>query len=238
MGSFDYKTEKPVGEPKITLFSEARLPTFAGEFRVYVFHTDIDDKEQVALTMGDLNGAEDLLVRVHSECLTGESLGSLRCDCRDQLDVSMCKIAKEGRGLIIYLRQEGRGIGLGNKVRAYALQDNGIDTYEANHQLGFGADERHYDVAVSILKYFNVKSLYLITNNPEKIRDLKEHNIEIRGRVPVEIEPNEHSREYLKSKRDKGHFLDHINFDETGKTKNIGNGTYPGRRKTCDFLDE
>jgi len=235
MCSNNNKTEKTLTEPVISLFSDANLPTFAGEFRVHVFHTDQDKKEHLALTMGDIRGSEDLLVRIHSECLTGESLGSLRCDCRDQLEVSMCMLAKEGRGLIIYLRQEGRGIGLGNKVRAYALQDQGSDTIDANHQLGFGADERHYDVAVSILKYFEVKSLYLITNNPEKLRDLKEHNIEIHGRVPIEIEPNEYSRDYLKTKRDRaGHMLDHLNLDDTVQTqpKHI-----KSRQNTCD-LDE
>ena len=201
--------------PVVTLFSEANLPTCDGNFHVHVFRNNLDDKEHVALTVGEAKDAKGLLVRVHSECLTGESLGSLRCDCREQLHESMRMIAKEGRGLVIYLRQEGRGIGLGNKVRAYALQDAGIDTYEANHQLGFHADERDYSIAVSILKYFSVRSLLLITNNPEKIRDLREHGIEIIQRVPIEVRPNKFSEEYLRTKRDRaGHMLDHLDQDD------------------------
>jgi 3,4-dihydroxy 2-butanone 4-phosphate synthase/GTP cyclohydrolase II len=212
---FPFRSRKVSELPKISLYAEAKLPTEHGEFRVYVFRDDRDDKEHIVLTMGDLSGGRGLLVRVHSECLTGESLRSLRCDCHSQLEESMRMIAQAGRGIVIYLRQEGRGIGLGNKVRAYALQDRGLDTVEANHQLGFDADERDYHVAVSILKYFDVKSLLLITNNPEKIRDLKEHGIEIIQRVPIEIEPNDYSRQYLKTKRDKaGHLLNNIHLDD------------------------
>jgi len=213
MYRFDASKATPL--PKISLYSEARLPADVGEFRVLVFHDDRDDKEHLALTMGEIRSARGLLVRVHSECLTGESLGSLRCDCREQLHESMRMIAKAGRGLVIYLRQEGRGIGLGNKVRAYGLQDQGLDTIDANHQLGFGDDERDYAMAVAILKYFDIKSLLLVTNNPAKISDLKEHGIEIIQRVPIEIQPNEHSREYLKTKRDKaGHMLEHLDLDD------------------------
>ncbi len=206
---------KPSAIPRVSLYSEARLPTGHGEFRVHVFHNDRDDKEHLALTMGDVRGARGILVRVHSECLTGESLGSLRCDCREQLQESMKMIAKAHRGLIIYLRQEGRGIGLGNKVRAYALQDDGLDTIDANHQLGFEGDERDYGMAVAILKYFDIKSLLLVTNNPEKISDLKEHGIEIIQRVPIEIQPTRYSRDYLRAKRDRaGHMLDHLDLDD------------------------
>lgn len=212
---FQNEKEKDSGIPPVTLFSEAFLPTCDGDFRVHVFRNGLDDKEHLALTVGDLKSARGLLVRVHSECLTGESLGSLRCDCREQLRESMRMITKAGLGLIIYLRQEGRGIGIGNKVKAYSLQDEGADTIDANHQLGFHADERNYAVAVSILKYFDVKSLLLITNNPEKIRDLKEHGIEIIQRVPIEVKPNKYSREYLKTKRDRaGHMLDHLDLGD------------------------
>jgi GTP cyclohydrolase II len=198
-------------DPNITLYAMADLPTCHGEFKVWVFHNDQDDKEHVALTMGNVGSATEILVRVHSECLTGESLSSLRCDCREQLHESMRMISNAGRGLVVYLRQEGRGIGLGNKVKAYALQDSGMDTYEANHQLGFDADERDYSMAVSILKFFNVISLFLITNNPEKIRDIREHGIEIIKRVPVEIKPTEFSEKYLHTKRDRGgHMLDNL----------------------------
>jgi len=213
---YRFSTEKPSEIPVIDLFSEANLPTRFGDFRVFVFHNNQDDKEHLALAMGDVRDARGILVRIHSECLTGETLGSLRCDCGDQLHESMRMVARAGRGLVIYLRQEGRGIGLGNKVRAYALQDGGMDTIDANHQLGFGADDRDYGMAVAILKYFDVKSLLLITNNPEKIRDLKEHGIDIIQRVPIEIQPNEYSRKYLRTKRDKaGHMLDHLDLDDT-----------------------
>jgi GTP cyclohydrolase II len=212
---FRFHARKHDKIPEVSLYSEAKLPTSLGEFHIYVFRSSIDDKEHVALAMGDVKGARGILVRVHSECLTGEAFGSLRCDCREQLQESMRMIAKAGRGLIIYLRQEGRGIGLGNKVRAYALQDQGLDTIDANHQLGFGGDERDYAMAVAILKYFDIKSLLLVTNNPEKIADLKEHGIEIIQRVPIEIEPTEYSREYLRTKRDKaGHMLEHLNLDD------------------------
>jgi GTP cyclohydrolase II len=212
---FPFSSRKVSGIPKIRLYAEAQLPTPYGEFAVYVFRTDRDDKEHIALTMGDVKSGRGLLVRVHSECLTGESFHSLRCDCNDQLDKSMKMIAQAGRGIVVYLRQEGRGIGLGNKVRAYALQDKGLDTNEANHQLGFDADERDYHVAVAILKFFDIRSLLLITNNPEKIRDLKEHGIEIIQRVPIEIEPNKYSCDYLRTKRDKsGHMLTNIHLDD------------------------
>ena len=212
---FKLPSHKSPKIPEIKLYAEARLPTTYGEFKVYVFHSDADRKEHLALTMGDVKGARGILVRVHSECLTGESLLSLRCDCGEQLHRSLEMIAQAGRGILIYLRQEGRGIGLGNKVKAYALQDEGLDTIEANHQLGFDADERDYHIAVSILKFFDVKSLFLITNNPEKIRDLSEHGIEIIQRIPIEIPPNPHSREYLKTKRDKaGHILRNPALDD------------------------
>lgn len=208
---FRFDQQKGSELPRISVYAQANLPSSHGEFRAHVFRNDRDKKEHLALVVGDIKGARGLLVRVHSECLTGESLCSMRCDCREQLHESMRMIAKAGRGLVIYLRQEGRGIGLGNKIRAYALQEEGLDTIEANHQLGFGADERDYVMAVSILKYFDVKSLLLITNNPAKIRDLREHGIEIIQRVPIEVEPNEYSREYLRTKRDKaGHLLEHL----------------------------
>jgi GTP cyclohydrolase II len=212
---FRYNEHKNAEIPTISLYSEADLPTCDGNFHVHVFRNDLDDKEHLALTVGNIKDERGVLVRVHSECLTGESLGSLRCDCREQLHESMRMISKTGRGLIIYLRQEGRGIGLGNKVRAYALQDSGVDTYEANHQLGFHDDERDYSMAVSILKYFGVKSLLLITNNPEKIRDLKDHGIEIIQRVPIEVKANKYSEDYLRTKRDRaGHMLDHLDLGD------------------------
>jgi GTP cyclohydrolase II len=212
---YRFNENKELEIPTVTLYSEADIPTCDGDFHIHVFKNNHDEKEHFALTVGNVKNELGVLVRVHSECMTGETLGSLRCDCREQLHESMRMISKAGRGIIIYLRQEGRGIGLGNKVRAYDLQDAGIDTYEANHQLGFHADERDYSMAVSILKYFGVKSLLLITNNPEKIRDLREHGIEIIQRVPIEVKPNKYSQEYLRTKRDRaGHLLDHLDLED------------------------
>lgn len=208
---YAYPSENSSKLPQIKLFAEANIPTIFGEFRIHVFHNEEDEKEHFALTLGDISDGRGLLVRMHSECMTGESLGSLRCDCKNQLDSSMYMISQAGRGIIVYLRQEGRGIGLGNKIRAYALQEQGLDTIEANHQLGFAGDERKFSMAVSILKYFNVRSLLLLTNNPDKINALSDQGIELIQRVPLEIRPTEYSREYLKTKRDKsGHMLRYI----------------------------
>jgi 3,4-dihydroxy 2-butanone 4-phosphate synthase/GTP cyclohydrolase II len=202
---------QPSKLPKVELFAEASIPTAWGDFRIHVFHNNLDKKEHFALTLGDVTDSKGILVRVHSECLTGESLGSLRCDCKLQLDASIRMISQAGRGIIIYLRQEGRGIGLGNKIKAYALQEEGLDTIQANHQLGFAADLRSFNMAVSILKYFNIKSLLLLTNNPDKVDALQGHGIDLIQRVPLEIEPTEYSREYLRTKRDKsGHLLEHV----------------------------
>jgi len=181
--------------------SVANLPTKYGDFKIQAFKED--DKEHLAIfkePFGDVP-----LVRVHSECLTGDTLGSLKCDCGEQLEASLKLIAKEG-GLVIYHRQEGRNIGLFNKVNAYALQDKGLDTIEANHQLGFSADERTYDIVVTILKHFGIKKLRLLTNNPKKLEVLE--GFEIVQRVPLVIEPNEKNRNYLKVKKEQmGHLL-------------------------------
>jgi len=184
------------------LISEvANLPTIYGDFKIQAFKEG--DKEHLAIYKEPLGKTP--LVRVHSECLTGDTLGSLKCDCGEQLEASLKLISKEG-GLIIYHRQEGRNIGLFNKVNAYALQDKGLDTIEANHQLGFSADERTYDVVVTILNYFGIKELKLLTNNPKKLEVLDGFNIV--QRVPLIIEPNEKNRDYLKIKKDKmGHLL-------------------------------
>ena len=199
------------GLPKVELYSEASLPTEYGIFRIHIFHNDSDDKEHLAIFVGDIVDGRNLLTRVHSECFTGEVMGSLRCDCRAQLETAMRMIQKAGKGILVYLRQEGRGIGLGNKIKAYALQDKGLDTVEANHQLGFHGDERDYSVAVSILRYYDIRSLKLITNNPLKIKSLRMNGIDVTERVPIEIEPNKYSRDYLITKRDKtGHMLSHL----------------------------
>ncbi len=182
----------------------AKLPTVNGEFRVMVFN---NGGEHVALVKGGVKGRKNVLVRVHSECFTGDVLASLRCDCGPQLKESMRLIGREG-GVLIYLRQEGRGIGLTKKVLAYRLQDEmGLDTVEANKAIGEAADSRDYLPAAEILKSLGVKSVRLLTNNPLKISDLKEHGVQISQRIPLVIKPNEHNRKYLATKRKKLHHL-------------------------------
>ncbi len=179
----------------------ATLPTKHGTFKIQAFKED--EKEHLAIFTDDLS--ETPIVRVHSECLTGDAIGSIKCDCGEQLDFALETIGKEG-GLVIYHRQEGRNIGLLNKVNAYALQDKGFDTVAANHQLGFRADERTYEIVEFILKYFDIKKLKLLTNNPKKIESLGQ--IEIVERLPIQIEPNPYNRDYLKTKKEQlGHLL-------------------------------
>ena len=178
--------------------AESTLPTQFGAFRVTVYRS-ADSKEHVVLALGDLTG-EPPLVRVHSECLTGDALFSLRCDCGAQLEGAMNLIAKDGRGAILYLRQEGRGIGLGNKIRAYALQDGGADTVEANHQLGFPADAREYGLAVDLLKELGLHRIRLMTNNPRKLDALTKDGIEIVERVALQPGRNPYNAAYLDAK--------------------------------------
>lgn len=186
--------------------AESRLPTPFGEFRISVYNAP-DGKEHVVLSMGDLKG-EPPLIRIHSECLTGDALFSLRCDCGAQLEAALEKIADAGRGAVLYLRQEGRGIGLGNKIRAYALQDRGADTVEANHQLGFPADAREYSLAIELLKCLDLCHIKLMTNNPRKFDALKAAGIEVVERVALESGRNPHNAKYLDAKRAKlGHWL-------------------------------
>lgn len=184
----------------ISFVANSRLPTEWGEFRIHVFADSSTGKEHVALTFGDLAAAEAPLCRVHSECLTGDALFSLRCDCGAQLKEAMRRIAAEGCGLILYLRQEGRNIGLGNKIRAYALQERGVDTVDANRMLGFADDLRRYHAASAILNDFDIQSVRLMTNNPTKVEALVEEGLQVE-RVPVSIEPHLHNREYLHTKR-------------------------------------
>lgn len=189
----------------------ANLPTRAGAFRLVGFWNNRDAKEHVAMVCGEVVGQEDVPVRLHSECLTGDVMGSLRCDCQDQLQEGLNAIQRAGRGVLLYLRQEGRGIGLLNKIRAYALQEEGLDTVEANLALGFRDDERDYAVAAHMLHSLDIKSVRLITNNPEKIRQLTQHGVKVAGRIPHIIPPNEHNRFYLETKaRRSGHQLDPI----------------------------
>ena len=187
----------------------ADLPTRFGKYRIVAFWNNRDGKEHVALVRGDVMGAEDLPTRLHSECLTGDAFGSLRCDCRDQLESSLARTGAMERGLILYMRQEGRGIGLVNKVRAYALQDRGLDTVDANLMLGFRDDERDYSIAAHMLVSLNVRSIRLMTNNPNKIRQLEQHGIRITGRVPHVVPATEYNRFYLQTKASRsGHYID------------------------------
>jgi 3,4-dihydroxy 2-butanone 4-phosphate synthase/GTP cyclohydrolase II len=193
----------------VQLYSEANLPTQYGEFKIYVFQNKNDEKEHLAIVKGDLKDAKNVPVRLHSECLTSEVLGSLKCDCREQLEAALRYIAHRGEGLVIYLRQEGRGIGLGNKIRAYALQEAGYDTVQANHILGFPDDLRRYDVAAEILNYFGIRSVRLLTNNPNKIEGLMEYGIAVSDRIPLQIQPNDINYSYLMTKAKKsGHMLE------------------------------
>jgi GTP cyclohydrolase II len=190
----------------IERYAEAELPTRSGPFRVLVYRELGGDKEHLAVIAGDVQGAEDLLVRVHSECLTGEVLHSLKCDCRDQLDLALERIQAAGKGAVLYLRQEGRGIGLGNKIRAYAKQDEGLDTVDANLALGFEDDQRGYQMAADMLRDLGVESVALMTNNPRKVEGLESGGVKVTRREPHEVEAHEHNREYLKTKQDRlGH---------------------------------
>ena len=193
-------------EPTVERYAEAQLPTRFGPFRVVVYRETDGDKEHLAVVVGEVEDADDLLVRVHSECLTGEVLHSLKCDCRDQLDLALQRIQEVGSGAVLYLRQEGRGIGLGNKIRAYAKQDEGLDTVDANLALGFEDDQRGYQVAADMLRDLGVRSVALMTNNPRKVQGLENDGIKVTRREPHEVEAHDLNREYLKTKQDRlGH---------------------------------
>lgn len=192
----------------VNFVEASRLPTRWGEFVMHGFEDLDNDKEHVLLTYGDIDTSKPLLMRVHSECLTGDALFSLRCDCGFQLEAAMDTIAKEGSGAILYLRQEGRGIGLLNKIKAYKLQDEGADTVQANEQLGFGADMRDYSICKVMLDYLGVKQLRLMTNNPRKVQALEELGFEVTERMPLQTGQNPHNQKYLATKLGKlGHLL-------------------------------
>lgn len=189
--------------------AETMLPTRYGEFKLCGYRSSIDVDEHAALVMGDLAGGEPVLVRVHSQCVTGDVFGSQRCDCGEQLDMAMKRIAEEGRGVLLYMRQEGRGIGFHNKVKAYALQEQGMDTVEANEALGFAADRRDYGIGMQILLDLGLSRIKLLTNNPAKRAGLEGYGLEVVERIPIQATPNEHNWRYLETKRDKlGHFIE------------------------------
>lgn len=201
--------KEPASVESLRKVAEADFPSLFGHFRIFGFHATYENEpeEAVALRMGRLEG-DPPLVRIHSQCLTGDVFHSLRCDCRSQLEIALERIAQEGRGLVIYEHQEGRGIGLLNKLRAYELQDAGADTVEANEQLGFEADLRRYQLPVEILQYFGVKALRLLSNNPEKIQALEQAGITVVERVPCIAPPADTRAEYLRTKREKlGHLI-------------------------------
>jgi len=197
-------------EKLVRRVSEARIPTRHGEFTAYVYESILDGTEHLAFVRGEVAGSNDVLVRVHSECLTGDVFGSLRCDCGVQLDVALEAVAAAERGVVVYLRgHEGRGIGLGHKMRAYSLQDLGRDTVEANVELGFPADSREYGIGSQVLVDLGITTMRLMTNNPAKYGGLEGYGLEIVERVPLRIEPNDENISYLRTKQDKlGHFLD------------------------------
>ena len=201
----DYRKKN---EDLVTREVEVVLPTKFGDFKMAAFSDEIEKKEYIAVFKGDLRGKEDVLVRLHSECLTGDVFGSKRCDCGEQLHKSLESINEKGEGLLIYLRQEGRGIGIYNKLKAYNLQDQGHDTVEANHLLGFKDDLRDFAVAAQIIKDFDIKSIEILTNNPKKIESLEKYGIDVKKRIDSETEPTTENKKYLETKRDKmGHYI-------------------------------
>jgi 3,4-dihydroxy 2-butanone 4-phosphate synthase/GTP cyclohydrolase II len=198
-------------ESMVREVAKAKLPTEFGEFEMHAFENQLDKQTHIALVFGQVGDGADIMVRVHSQCLTGDVLHSLRCDCGGQLDAAMRRIAEEGRGVLLYLNQEGRGIGLANKIRAYELQDQGLDTVEANEKLGFKADQRDYGIGVQILRELGVRTMRLLSNNPRKLVGIEGYGLSISEWIPLEIPASESTRRYLKTKKDKlGHKLSSV----------------------------
>jgi GTP cyclohydrolase II len=207
--------------------ASARIPTALGEFQLCLYHNDYDHKEHLALIMGQVRGGRDVLARVHSECFTGDVLGSRRCDCGEQLALAMQIIAREGRGVILYLRQEGRGIGLLDKLRAYNLQDEGYDTVDANLLLGHQADERDYGLAALMLRDLGVESIRLLTNNPDKIESLRGFGIPVTAREPLQVAPNADNAAYLAAKASRLNHLIGVEDATRPAARKNGNGRHP-----------
>ena len=191
--------------------ASSNLPTEYGEFRLHAFENQVDKETHLALVCGDIGSGQDVLVRLHSQCLTGDAFRSMRCDCGAQLDEALQRIAMEGRGVLLYLNQEGRGIGFTNKIRAYGLQDQGLDTVEANERLGFKADQRDYGIGAQILRELGVQSVRLLSNNPRKLVAIEEHGLSVTEWLPLEIPPSASTLKYLTTKRNKlGHVLNRL----------------------------
>lgn len=219
--------------------TSARIPTVDGEFELSLYENTRDDKDHLALVCGEVEGQKDVLVRVHSECFTGDVLGSLRCDCGEQLDTSLRRVARAEQGIILYLRQEGRGIGLLSKLRAYNLQDEGYDTVEANRLLGHGADERDYTIAAMILRDLGISSVRLLTNNPEKIESLEEYGLSVTERVPLKPHVNRHNADYLRTKVNRmRHALDLGPVNGRSSRAINGRSLHSLRRRTERYFSE